>query len=348
MPKLSRASKASARFLWADVIRIVAIYFVVQIHALLTPPTASVVQIVTKLDTTGVPLFVMLSGALLLGKQESYTTFFKKRCMKVLVPWIIWTLIYMIYYFHFHHNQMLKEFFYGRSQVSAWFHFLFHFFMSIAAFWFLPMIFGIYLLTPALRIIIDKGKKINMIYLLVLWFLSFSLLPFFLNNPLLPFWDPAVWFSPFQFIGYFVLGYVLITEKILDKARLLLLVLLSILPFVSLLLPSKFLFHNFAAAYLYPGVIISSIFFFYFLFKLSNNVDAFVNSFIRRCITVISAASFGVFFVHELFIDVSKSFMVKVLHPYHMEFLFTIIIFAVSTIFVILIKKIPIVSYIVP
>jgi surface polysaccharide O-acyltransferase-like enzyme len=42
-----------------------------------------------------VPLFFLLSGYLLLQKEEPLGVFFKKRAWKVFLPFIAWSLIYM-------------------------------------------------------------------------------------------------------------------------------------------------------------------------------------------------------------------------------------------------------------
>ena len=79
------------RFVWADLLRIFAIYLIIIIHLQL--PLYSDTRypeglIITPLIYVCVPLFFMLSGALLLGKSESYKYFFKKRLTKVIFPWI--------------------------------------------------------------------------------------------------------------------------------------------------------------------------------------------------------------------------------------------------------------------
>lgn len=44
-----------------------------------------------------VPIFVMISGALLLGRDESYETFIKKRFLRVFFPYLIWNSLYTLY-----------------------------------------------------------------------------------------------------------------------------------------------------------------------------------------------------------------------------------------------------------
>ncbi len=45
----------------------------------------------------GIPLFVMISGALLINKDYSLKTFIKKRFNRVFIPFIFWAIIYMIF-----------------------------------------------------------------------------------------------------------------------------------------------------------------------------------------------------------------------------------------------------------
>ena len=45
----------------------------------------------------GVPLFVLISGALLINKDYSLKTFVKKRFNRVFIPFIFWAIIYIIF-----------------------------------------------------------------------------------------------------------------------------------------------------------------------------------------------------------------------------------------------------------
>ncbi len=46
-----------------------------------------------------VPLFLMITGALLLGNQHSYPIFLKRKVIRILLPFAFWTAIYIIYNF---------------------------------------------------------------------------------------------------------------------------------------------------------------------------------------------------------------------------------------------------------
>lgn len=90
-----------------DIIRCVAIVFVICIHSMALMDEAANLSIFSRLvkavlDTfiyAGVPLFVMLSGSLLLGKEESLYVFFVKRIRRILLPFFLWSiLVYAILY----------------------------------------------------------------------------------------------------------------------------------------------------------------------------------------------------------------------------------------------------------
>ena len=84
-----------------DIVRAVAIFMVICIHSLGLVndalPTgdeeARMTNAVMTIVYGGVPLFVMLSGALLLGKDEPIGVFFRKRMGRVLWPFLFWSVI---------------------------------------------------------------------------------------------------------------------------------------------------------------------------------------------------------------------------------------------------------------
>ncbi len=156
------------------------------------------------LGRAGVPVFLMISGALLLGRDESYGSFFKKRFTRVLIPLIFWTIVYEIKIVADHH------FLHGGVTMDNIFSVLKN---PLAGpvydhLWFLYMIIGMYLVTPFLRRVIPVLRKNDLWYLLGLWIFSNILLPLFYN------------YSSFQlglnipvvtaYIGFYVLGYYLL------------------------------------------------------------------------------------------------------------------------------------------
>ncbi|MCI0920359.1 acyltransferase [Sphingobacterium rhinopitheci] len=152
-----------------------------------------------------VPLFVALSGALLLSKEENTLIFYKKRFPKILYPFAFWTLIYLIYYFYRYTNftalpisQVLNI---ARDKVLHG---------ANAHLWYVYMIVGLYFTIPFLKKIILLASMREIEIFLVLWFLSM-----FVNYKIFYDYVPKIDLTFFSgYVGYLVLGYYLSKKTI--------------------------------------------------------------------------------------------------------------------------------------
>lgn len=109
-----------------------------------------------------VPVFLMISGVLLLNKQESLPVFFSKRFARVLPPLLFWSLFYMAWNtFHGEHYGSL----YGWVKTLASGPVVFHL-------WYLYAILGIYLFVPFLRAIWLASSPSEKKLFLALWMLA--------------------------------------------------------------------------------------------------------------------------------------------------------------------------------
>lgn len=92
---------------WADLIRVIAILMVICIHcsdpfnvspeARLNPEYNLWGSIYGAFLRPCVPLFVMLTGMLLLPVEQEIGQFYKKRMLRVIVPFIVWSLLYNLF-----------------------------------------------------------------------------------------------------------------------------------------------------------------------------------------------------------------------------------------------------------
>jgi surface polysaccharide O-acyltransferase-like enzyme len=348
--------KIKNRLLWADILRILAIYLVVVLHSSLLPfNTSSDLTIAWPFIVsyafaeTCVPIFVMLSGALLLGKTETYQIFFKKRVNKVLIPWVIWTLIYMLWNYNFHHQVA--------STVSEWKYFFEVTFLS--QLWFLPLIFSLYLITPFLRFVASKLKVVDKVYLIVIWFIWVSILPALHSSPAFPgqltlgLLPLAIYYS-----GYFFTGYILSKLKFSKKMILFSLgmVIVGILfSFVEIFsAKNRALDLIYIITYFSPGTVIATIGVFSFINNLFRNSFTVKNAGLRSLIISLSRASLGIYIVHELLKEIFDIYLNKYLLSYFVAlplletYVHALIIFIISFIFVYLLKKVPLLRQIVP
>ena len=112
----------------------------------------------------GVPLFVMISGALMLNEDYEYTPRkLKKHVLKMVSFFVIWSAIYCV-----------KFVFNG--ELSVW-GILADFIKGPYHLWFVPMIVGLYLILPLLRLWVKKENKKQVEYFLILSLLFASVLP---------------------------------------------------------------------------------------------------------------------------------------------------------------------------
>jgi surface polysaccharide O-acyltransferase-like enzyme len=322
----------TTRIIWLDVVRILAIYFVVLVHSLGAAASNSTIS--SAFASTCVPLFVILSGALLLNKQESYSSFYKKRLLRLGLPWATWTIIYVLIKLF---QTPPPDFSNALSLLSA----------TFTSFWFLPMIAGLYLITPALRIFAKGAKPRDFALLIIFWFLSLSVLPYYRNSMAFPFFvDDGIVRQVFTYLGYFLLGAVLIRVKLPKLRNLLALLVLGIsLSIINYYLSTTNhqLSPSFSFSYIFPGIIIASAALFASIKSLGNRLDK-LNSLAKSLIISLSTASLGIYFVHGLLTD---WFLKELGSPYLFKIAFlgewvnSLVLFALSYLIILGLTRIP-------
>lgn len=147
---------------------------------------------------TAVPLFVMVSGALLLGKQEEISVFFSKRAKRVLIPFLVWSPIVFILTCYKEGTPLRWE-----SCVQCiWL------IVSKGAhgiYWYIYLILSLYLLTPFLRIIVKHSSYRMIAFLCALPLLSHYLGSYIPEISL----TRGCHFSYDIYIFYYIIGYLL-------------------------------------------------------------------------------------------------------------------------------------------
>lgn len=113
-----------------------------------------------------VPAFFMISGALLLTKEEPLADFLRKRALRILPPLLFWSAVYLQYY------KMLGQ---GRSH-GGWIATILSGPVE-AHLWYLYAIAGLYAFMPMLRKIYLGSSEQEKRYFLLLWFIVAVLYP---------------------------------------------------------------------------------------------------------------------------------------------------------------------------
>lgn len=201
------------RILWIDWVKCIAILAVLFIHTsssyMVDLPVGSInwniALFFESISRFGIILFIMSSGYLLLRKDYNLKEFLVKRFSRVLIPFFFWNLICIIVKLAF--NDPLKDY-----NILSILSYIVRGFLDptivTVQFWFIYMILGLYLVTPILIKWIRKATDTEIIYLLIICFsfliINFLKIPFLMSDYINLFTG---------FIGYFVLGYFLAIKK---------------------------------------------------------------------------------------------------------------------------------------
>lgn len=188
------------RIFYLDELRTIAILLVIFCHTCqYFPTTVEFLKSPTMLSYVsigrlGVPLFFMLSGALLIGKEYTLGSFFKKRFTRILIPAIFWTTILLI----------VNQIFLGKGYIDL------NFMINHAGFpWFVYAILGIYIFIPVLNSFIKEYGDRGAGFFIILW-----LIYIIANNLNYTNEGFNLIFDSFgMYIGYPVLGYYLANKN---------------------------------------------------------------------------------------------------------------------------------------
>ncbi len=247
----------------------------------------------------GVPIFVMISGALFLEPTKKITinNIFKKYIFRIARLFVIWSLLYVcvlcVYKNDFSSYFIMKNFLKG------------HFHQ-----WFLYMIAGLYLITPLLRPITEKKDKNLLLYLLIIWFIMASVIPFikFIIPQTESFFDffinKRLYFSfPLSFLGYFILGYYLHNYVNIKRNFIIIFIILfcfCITAFGDMLYSIPGEKPSFFIDSFLPFLVVISSFIFLIVKKKYSQVKQ-ANKFILK----LSDLTLGVYLIHPIFIQIT-------------------------------------------
>jgi surface polysaccharide O-acyltransferase-like enzyme len=147
-----------------------------------------------------VPVFVMITGALLLHREYELGNFLKKRIGRLILPFFFWSLVYVGYKYN---NQ---EFAFGDN---AWVNikFVLHQLQTGSYYhlWYVYLLIGLYLIIPIISKFVQHSTEREILFFLAIWFLTLLL-----GVPYLSKFNTAVDLHNFAgYIGYLVLGHYL-------------------------------------------------------------------------------------------------------------------------------------------
>lgn len=283
-----------------------------------------------------VAIFVMLSGALLLLKDEDTWSFYKKRITKLLYPFLFWTIIYLIYYFYRYtnFNALSTEKIMSIAQDK-----ILH--GANAHLWYLYMIIGLYLTIPYLRKIITQVSIREIEIFLVLWFASMILMNKF-YYPNFPKFD-LTFFS--GYLGYLVLGYYL-SIKSFNWSKW-----IPLIGYVAISVFTAYMTYTWSLSankynphwyyYVFPNTALAAGLLFILFQKIVNK-----ESELPTWIKIIDEYSFGIYLVHILPLNYIHPFLSKHMSTLWVIPLATLLTLITSIGIIYVLRKIPYGKYV--
>ncbi len=194
-----------------DYLRSLAILLVTVLHAwsllkMDEPQYGIMCYLYRAIVDAGVPLFVLISGALVLFAPPitSVASFFQKRLKRVLIPFVIWaTMIYIIGVYRHQYADIHTM----KDAILCWFPYLLNNQINVSH-WFVHMIIALYLLTPLLqRVIQSADGKTLCEYILVLILVCLLLKWFFPSIFILTYSSGLVGYIGLYLAGYYLAQY---------------------------------------------------------------------------------------------------------------------------------------------
>ena len=289
-----------------------------------------------------VPVFYMISGATLMNYRERYSTkiFLKKRFLKVGIPFFAWSGMLLI-------KDILNGGVVLKQPVGVSFVETIMNIQVLNVYWFFPVIFSIYMIIPVLSLIKDNRR--------VLWYCVACMFMLYSVLPILCKWLQIQWYSGWKFpvdsaVLYVILGYLLSTEKLNKKRR----IVIYTLGICGALI--RYLYTYFASIALddvnrdlfgyeyFPAVLLSVA---VFVFVKTHSWKKIKNSIWNKYIVKIASCSFGIYLIHIPIMN----FESNILHfPQNILWrsVGVCMTYIVALISVSVMKKIPVVKYIVP
>lgn len=315
-----------------DILRVVAMTMVIIIHVanvygrrfvLINDSSYLVSLIFNTVSRISVPIFLMISGALLLDREFNLKKYIN-RIKKIVILIILCDIVYVVWEYYIFGNT------YDKLYKLLYIPYRAHL-------WYLYTVVIIYLVQPLLRLILSKSNKTLKIIYLCLWIIIAF------GGMFSPILSIGI-FKQFVYIGYFVIGkyaYDYIKSHDIRKYNIPLILIMIILFSVSVYLNyTKSLrfnrFYNLYFAYRTPFIMIPSIIF--FILVVGNYKKDYVSNNIMK----LSDLSLGVYLFHGLFLDITRRFFsYPDVHSVIGLPMFSIYIFVCSIVLVYLLKKIP-------
>lgn len=303
----------------------------------------------------GVPVFLMLSGALLLNRNYKIYDFMKRRFPRILKPFIFWMAIAILFgiiaqdMFSYFTSILVTVFYVAKTFLTSR--------------WYVWMIIGVYFAMPIINDFVKNRGLKGIEYFLSLWIITSILLSISLYFDVsLHYLDLSIFAGP---LGYVLLGYYIHNKEIniapgklvlLGLAMFIFAVLIkTILVYVGYFDPSMFRYYIFQTKShleidLFAFAQAAGVF---LMFKYLNDanvtgilskISSFLKEgFINRLTVSLSRCSYGIYLNHYLFMGTIGLLSLNLVNHSALKWipLVAIVVLVASWILVLIVDKIP-------
>lgn len=333
-------------FFWADNLRVIATIAVILLHVSSRPVPKYgdispffwwVGNIYDGSVRFCVPIFVMLTGALLLSKEYEIGDFLKKKLVRIIFPLLFWSCIYIIY-------ALFDNYLNGnKTSLYETIKFIYNSFKNGSSFhlWYIYMIVGIYLFIPIIGKWVRNANEKEILYFLIIW-----LCTLFLNQPIIAKYKLKIDLTYFSgFLGYLILGYYLSIKTFKNQKKINIISILLIFFGTIITIFGTYFVSNYYGKfnylfydYLTPNVLLVSI----GLFVLFKNLN-YNNTKLKIIYNFISKYSYGIYLVHVLILTILSKFGIEwdFINPIFAIPIKTFMCLFISGIIVYLVNKLP-------
>lgn len=267
-------------------------------------------------------LFFMITGALLVQKSIEIKSFLKKRFSRIIYPFIFWSIVYVVFSYLTEHKPLDTI-----IQQSIYFGAYYHF-------WYVYILIGIYLFLPIISVFMIHANKTHLQYFLVIWTIWLAS-NMYIFDDILPNIN-LIYFS--GYLGYVILGYYFhhVYKEIKTYKIILAIAIGYLITFIGTSIVSEKHGHLETTFYQYLDLnvtLMTAGFFLLFKYFITQS-----NAFIA----FISKYSYGIYFIHPLFIYYFKHYSITFSAIWVVDILIKTIIVTLLSLFAIYsLNKVP-------
>ncbi len=307
------------KFLGIDVIRVVSMFCVIVLHCASNRLRVEmgnagwdIVNYITAFATCGVPMFFMISGALILRSKNTYSIKYtlKERVLRLLIPMFIWSVIAA-------GVRLYADESVAFTTGNLWGEMINFLREPVAVhLWFMYYLIPMYLISPALKSFIDNAEGNVVKYIIVLWLiqiLSFTLTGIFKEDSQIALVSinlvNNIGFIS-GYLGYFILGWYIFDTDVKISNLWLVIIALGAVIFISVGTKTVteyngFYTETFKSYRSIFVVVLSSA-----VFILLNRIKR-LPKFLQGAVAELAAVSYGVYLSHNVIIDLLNRWGLK-------------------------------------